>query len=47
MTVYNVGLPRTATRSVLNLFEQFGFKTKHAMLSQDYCFEKEFLLKKL
>lgn len=36
MTVYNVGLPRTATRSIANLFEQFRFKIKHAMLSQGY-----------
>lgn len=47
MTVYNVGLPRTATRSIVNLFEQFGFETKHAMLSQNYNFEISYILNKI
>jgi len=39
MTVYNIGLPRTATRSITNLFLQIGFLPQHAMLSHGYNFE--------
>ena len=46
MTVYNVGLPRTATRSIVNLFQQIGFNTNHALENQDnYKFDIEHVLK--
>ena len=46
MTVYNVGLPRTATRSIVNLFKQIGFNTRHALENQDnYKFDIEHVLK--
>jgi len=46
MTVYNVGLPRTATRSIDHLFKQIGFSTKHALQDYDnYKFDIDHLLK--
>lgn len=43
--IYNIGLPRTGTRSINTLFNTLGFKTNHALISDnnDYNTNYEFV----
>jgi len=47
MIIYNIGLPRTGTKSIAQIVRRYGFICKHPNITGGYNFEKEFLIKNL
>lgn len=47
MIIYNIGLPRTGTKSIAHLVRNYGMISKHPNITGGYNFEKEFLIKNL
>ncbi len=47
MIIYNIGLPRTGTKSIAQIVRKYGFICKHPNITGGYNFEKEYLLNNL
>lgn len=47
MVIYNIGLPRTGTKSIAQIVRKYGFICKHPNITGAYNFEYEFLIKNL
>jgi len=47
MLVYNIGLPRTGTKSIAQIVRNYGFICKHPNITGAYNFDYEFLIKNL
>lgn len=47
MIIYNIGLPRTGTKSIARLVRNYGFICKHPNITGGYNFEKEYLIKNI
>lgn len=45
MIIYNVGLPRTGTKSIAQIVRKYGFICKHPNITGNYNFEYEYLIK--
>jgi len=43
MIIYNIGLPRTGTKSIAQIVRKYGFICKHPNITGAYNFEYEFL----
>lgn len=47
MIIYNIGLPRTGTKSIAQIIRKYGFICKHPNITGGYNFEKKFLVNNL
>lgn len=47
MLIYNIGLPRTGTKSIAQIVRRYGFICKHPNITGAYNFEFDFLIKNL